>query len=236
MLIYTDEVLNEIESIRDYAKIIKKKFKQGRPSEELLLDAEALEKRMEYLFSILPDGVSTGNTKRHISFMKKFLIENQPNRCKQDIKEIIKYDLPAISQRIRDWANGLQYIDADLRKEIATLIKTNQFDSAIRKAFVVFKSRLCKRFDIEESIDGYDLVNRVFGASSPFFPDMPKKQRQAYRDLFAGLFGLSRNRYAHNNVAATLSELDMVVSSINYCLKLIDDFHEVETDTLEHGI
>ncbi len=234
MLIYVDELLNEIESIRDYAKIIKKKFKQGRASEELLLDVYALEKRIEYLFSILPDDVQTGHTMRHIHFMKHFLEKDQQERCKQDIRDIIKFDLPEISNNVREWANGLQYVDADLRKEIATLIKTNQFDSAIRKAFVVFKARLCQKFDIDSSIDGTDLINRIFGTNSTFFPDMPKKQKQAYRDLFAGLFGLSRNRYAHDNVEATLSELDMVISSINYCLKLIDDFHDVETERTEN--
>lgn len=230
MLIYIDEILGEIKSIREYAKIIKKKFKQGRPSEELLLDVEALDKRLEYLFSILPDGVNTGNTGRHVFWMIKRLNEGQPKKCETDIYDIVKHDLPLIANNFKEWANDLQYVDADLRGEIATLIKTNQFDSAIRKAFVIFKTRLCDKFGLDHSLDGESLVNRIFGEQSPYLADLPPKQKKAYRNYYSGLFSLMRNRYAHEHVDATLSELDMAISSINYGLKLIDDFHDIETN------
>ena len=230
MLIYIDEILGEIKSIREYAKIIKKKFKQGRPSEELLLDVEALDKRLEYLFSILPDGIDTGYTERHVNFMKHFLQKDQPDRCEGDIWDIVKSDLPGIKKSFKRWANDLQYVDADLRKEISTLVKTNQFDSAIRKAFVIFKTRLCDKFGLDHSLDGESLVNRIFGEQSPYLTDLPPKQKKAYRNYYSGLFGLMRNRYAHEHVDATLSELDMAISSINYGLKMIDDFRDIETD------
>ncbi len=231
MLIYIDELLNEIKSIREYGKIIKKKFKQGRPSEELLLDVQSLQKRLEYLFSILPEEIDTGHTGRHVHFLFYYLEKDRQERCKGDIRDIVKFDLPEIATRVRTWANGLQYVDADLRREISTLIKTNQFDSAIRKAFVVFKTRLCNKFGLDHALDGDPLINQVFGEQSPYLSDMPVKQKKAYRSYFSGLFGLMRNRYAHEHIEATLSELDMVISSINYCLKLIDDFHDLETET-----
>ncbi len=236
MLIYIDEILNEIDSIREYAKIIRKKFKKGRDAEELLLDAKALLKRLEYLFSILPEGVTIGYTRRHINFMIRYLERSNTASCKQDIDDIVRYDLPEITQQIRQWGNNLQYVDADLRSEISTLIKTNQFDSAIRKAFVVLKTRLCDKFGLDHSIDGQDLVNKIFGQNSEYFSEMLPKQKQAYRDIYAGLFGLMRNRYMHNNIEATLTELDMTISSINYCLRLVDDFHNVETKKNGEGV
>ncbi|WP_293725533.1 hypothetical protein, partial [Thiolapillus sp.] len=61
MLIYIEEILGEIDSVREYAKIIKEKFDQGRSAEDLLLDARGLEKRIKYLYSIIPEGCSLGN-------------------------------------------------------------------------------------------------------------------------------------------------------------------------------
>ena len=60
MLIYIDEILGEIDSVLEYAKIIKEKFDQGRSAEELLLDVRGLAKRLEYLNAIIPEGCSLG--------------------------------------------------------------------------------------------------------------------------------------------------------------------------------
>ncbi|MEW8252568.1 MAG: TIGR02391 family protein [Candidatus Thiodiazotropha sp.] len=230
MLIYVDEILGEIDSIREYAAIIKEKFDQGRTAEELLLDARGLSKRIEYLYSIMPEGCSPGNAGRHVHFMIHYLERDRINSCTQDITDIIEHDLPEGESTVRQWANNLAYVDADLRNELRTLVRTGQFDSAIRKAFVVLKERICTKYDFSNDMDGADLINKLFGSSSEYFSEMHPKEKQAHRDLFAGLFGLVRNRYAHNNVEASLTEMDTVISGINYCLRLIDEFRDEPTN------
>ncbi len=230
MLLYIDELVEEIDSIAEYAEIISEKFDQGRDCKELLLDARALQKRLQYFVSVMPETLNRDNNVfRHVSFMIRFLEKNQIESCSQDIKDIINFDLPAIRDQVKNWSNNLHYVDADMRTELSVLIRTGQFDSAIRKAFVLLKTRICDSYGFSHEIDGSDLVNKIFGKDSDFFEDMSPKEKQAYRDLFAGLFGLVRNRYAHNNFEASLTELDLVTSSVNYCLHLINDFREQPT-------
>ncbi len=226
MLIYIDEILGEIDSVLEYAKIIKEKFDQGRSAEELLLDVRGLAKRLEYLNAIIPEGCSLGNAGRHVNFMIYYLEKDDISSCSKDIIDIIGHDLPAGEEQLRQWANNLSYVDADLCNELRVLIRTGQFDSAIRKAFVILKERICYKYGLPKDMDGIDLINKLFGKDSEHFNDMHPREKQAHRDLFAGMFGLVRNRFAHNNVEATLTEMDTVISGINYCLRLMDDFRD----------
>ena len=55
MLLYVDEVLREIAATAEYARIVRQKFEQGRPAEELLLDAKALHARAVSLDAMMPE-------------------------------------------------------------------------------------------------------------------------------------------------------------------------------------
>lgn len=232
MLIYVDELLQEIDSILEYARIIAEKFEQGREPSELLLDAKTIRKRLQDLDVMMPEECHAGAALRHANFMIYYLEKNDVNSCRQDITDIVNEDLPTAVAKVRSWANSLVYVDADLREDIAPLIRTNQLDSAIRKSFVVLKSRLCNKFGLDEKRDGQDLVNEVFGARSNFFQNIDAGEKQAYRDFFAGLFGMLRNRFAHNDVEATLTDLDAVVSSVNLCLEIVGDFRVEQSTSL----
>lgn len=233
MLIYVDELLAEIESIKEYALIVQAKFDQGRPANELLLDARALDKRIEYLVSVMPEGCLVGKARQHVQFMIHYLQKDQIDSCLGDITDIVSTDLPSAVEAVKKWANDLAYVDADLRDEIRTLVKTGQFDSVVRKSFVVLKTRLCRKYSIAETVDGAELINKIFGSNSSYFTDIDPKQKQAYRDLFAGLFGLIRNRYSHNNVEFSLAEVDLAISAVNYCLRLVDDFQLSQPNVAE---
>jgi hypothetical protein len=236
MLMYVDEILNEIADIREYGLLVQAKFAEERErkqqSKELLVDARVLDNRLKSLQAMMPNGQIAGEPFRRTGWMMHWLEKGVLDSCRGDIDDLLERDLPAIEKQIKDWSNKLAYVDADLRREIAPLIRTRQFDSAIRKAFVVMKTRLCEKFGIEQTIDGPELVNRLFGKSSDYFPDMNAGTRQSYRDLFAGLFGLIRNEFAHNNAEPHLSDLDAVVANVNLCLRLIGDFRDKPTPPL----
>jgi hypothetical protein len=230
MLIYVDEVLREVEAIQEYAEIVRKKFDAGRDAEELILDAKALDLRMDNLAAMLPEPSMAGRGPSHCGWMLHWLEKGQVASCSSDIHDICNHDLPSTAKAIREWSSRLAYVDADLRHDIAPLIRTRQFDSAIRKAFVVLKTRLCKKFGIDERTDGADLVNELFGKKSVHFPSMDPGEKAAYRDMFAGLFGLVRNRFAHNDVQPDLSDLDAAIANVNLCLRIVGDFRQKRSD------
>lgn len=229
MLLYVDEIQRELDDLFEYATIVREKFVQGRGARELLLDARALRLRAISLTAMMPEKTDTGALLRHTGFMVYWLERGQIDSCKQDILDISESDLPSTQAQIDKWARELVYVDAELRLQVLPLLRTKQFDSAIRKAFVILKTRLCAKFGLDDGVDGDRLVNAIWGAGSTYLPELSESQKQAYRDFFAGLFRLLRNKFAHNNHEPTLSELDMVISGINHCLYVVGDFKSEET-------
>lgn len=232
MLLYVDEVLREIDALLEYASIVREKFEQGREPRELLLDAKALQVRVVGLNAMMPDGATTGNLRRHAGWMVHWLERKESGSCRQDIIDIVESDLPYAKAQVEKWSRELVYVDVELREQVLPLLRTKQFDSAIRKAFVILKSRLCAKFGLDEAEDGPRLINQIFGSGSPHMTELDAAQKQAYRDFFAGLFGLLRNKFAHNDAEPTLSELDTVLSSINLCLYVVGDFRREEDKPL----
>lgn len=230
MLMYVDEVQGEIDDILKYARLIREKFDAGRSASELLLDAKALDVRIQNLHAMLPEGTMIASTRRHASWLKYWLERNSLESCKSDIIDICERDLPEVSDAMREWSSRLVWVDADLRRDILPLIRFCQFDSAICKAFVVLKTRLCRKFSLDEKIDGEDLVNAIFGSKSPHLSQLSQGEKAAYRNLFAGMFGLLRNRFAHNDEQPDLSDLDTAIANINTCLRIVGDFREKMTE------
>src|ERR1700730_15599904 len=131
MLMYVDELLREIDSIREYACLIEKKFEAGRDAEELLLDARCLDMRMDNLSAMLPEPRMAGNARRHSGFMLHFLEKGEIDRCRGDITAICDHDLLETAKALREWSSKLAWVDGDLRRDILPLIRFCQFDSAI---------------------------------------------------------------------------------------------------------
>jgi|SRR5580692_5878825 hypothetical protein len=118
MLIYVDEVQREIDDILKYAGLIREKFDAGRDAAELLLDAKALDMRMDNLYAMLPEGRMINYGSRHAGFMVYYLEKNDVRSCAGDIVSICENDLPATSKALRDWSSKLAWVDADLRRDI----------------------------------------------------------------------------------------------------------------------
>jgi hypothetical protein len=66
------------------------------------------------------------------------------------------------------------------------------------------------------------LVNRIFGRSGHPSLLLGDPERQAYRDLLSGLYGVFRNRYAHSDDGGSWYEADAVLSMVNCVLKQLD--------------
>ena len=99
------------------------------------------------------------------------------------------------------------------------------WDSSIRTAGVILEERLrCVGGITDEGKVGVGLVNAVFGnggtLASRFNLDA---ERQGYRDLYAGIVGVFRNRYAHNLVDPIPEDGGALIVFINLLLKRLED-------------
>lgn len=223
MLIYESRVRDELDRVRKYAERLEKAFEAGRSSDDLLQDVDNLEAIYENLLVVLPDGVGRSNMGRHLYFMDYYLKRDDQESCRGDVRDILNHDLPEIEENFREWVKDAEHYDESLRRAVSELIARREYDSAIRKAFVILKERLVHRFQADHSLDGADLVNSIFGSSGTARSTLETKNCEAWRNLLDGLYGVFRNRFAHRDVETSWAEADGVISMLNIVLKKLDE-------------
>ena len=223
MLLYEYKVRDEFERVWDLAERIKAKFENEAKVSEILQDRELLKTAYEQLIRLLPEDVDAGNFDRHIGFIHYYLERDAPDSCQGDIEDICKLDLPALERAFQDWCASHSHYDAEFSEKISELLMGWHLDSAVRKAFVLLKTRLVTTFDLSSDLDGQDLVNQVFGNKGYLAGKIPESERESMRNLLAGMFGVFRNRYGHTDVEPEWHEVEAILSMINWVLKRIDE-------------
>ncbi|MEB2346059.1 MAG: hypothetical protein OZ948_15125 [Deltaproteobacteria bacterium] len=118
------------------------------------------------------------------------------------------------------WARQPENYDKELVGAIANLLLRREYDSAIRKAFLILTERMRAQFGAPATVDGEDLVNHAFGKQAS--PSLPEPTRVALRNLFAGVYVLFRNRFSHQHVAPTFAETDAAIGVVNWALHELD--------------
>ena len=68
-------------------------------------------------------------------------------------------------------------------------------------------------------LDGMELVNTIVGRNSDAVKTLRENERQAMRDLLAGMYGVFRNRFAHSDAEPMWAEADAIISMINHVLQ-----------------
>ncbi|MHA1981873.1 MAG: TIGR02391 family protein [Promethearchaeota archaeon] len=211
--------------MKQYAENLRAKFNANATPEDLLLDRNNLDTLFKHLEGVLPKEIQ-GRTgfERHLIWMEKRLKENNPELCRGDIEDICLSDLPMLEKLFREWCTDNIHFDQELVDKVSDLLIHQEYDSAIRKAFVILKSRLVSKLNGPGNLDGADLVNHLFGKDGYLAAVIDKTEKQAMRDLLAGLYGVFRNKYGHQDIKAPRHETDAVLSMINYVLKRIDEY------------
>jgi hypothetical protein len=99
------------------------------------------------------------------------------------------------------------------------------WDSVVRTAGVLLEERLRSVGGIvDTSRTGRDLVNDVFGNRGTLIAKIPNdSERLGYRDMYAGIFGLFRNPYAHRLLDPTPEDGGSFLIFINLLLKMLED-------------
>ncbi len=226
MLLYASKVQKEIRRFKEHAENLRKKFERESDVEELLFDVESLQKRLRELGAVLPEEVSgAGSLGRHVAFMVHFLKKKEVRSCAHDIVEICERDIPALENVFFAWCGSEANIDIILSKATENLLVQRELDSAIRKSFVILKERLCQLSGAPDDLDGRDLVNAIFGGGAKYpLSGLSESEREAYRHLLDGLFGVFRNPIAHTSREPTWPETDAVISMVNYVLSRVNEW------------
>jgi len=225
VLLYEYRIRDEFERVKNYAENLRARFSQGAPPEELLKDRDNLDCLCKKLNELLPEEIrGRSNLERHLAWMRYWLREAKPHMCRGDIEVICSHDIPTLEKYFHEWCIASTHYDEDLIQKISDLLIRQEYDSAIRKAFVILKSRLVAKFGVDHDRDGADLVNRIFGASGLLSSRLEPDERQAMRDLLAGLYGVFRNKYGHQDLEAPWHEADAILSMINFILKRIEEY------------
>lgn len=124
-------------------------------------------------------------------------------------------------------------LDAELTQRCLPMLGAGSadpalWDSAARVALVVLEERLRRVAGITDpNRTGRDLVNDVFGDRGAMAGRFESgSERSGYRDLYAGVVGVFRNRYAHRLVDPTPEDGGALIVFVNLLLKMTNDLEQ----------
>jgi len=167
-----------------------------------------------------------GNLGRHLTFLERYLQRNGKESCKQDIKDIVFFDLPTALRNLIAQAAEDSHLDQRLKDGVVPLIQGGHYDSAIRKTFVVLTDRLRRAFGVRDEVDGEDLINLIFGKGGKIPVALDDAKKQAFRNLISGFYGVYRNMFAHNDVQPGLPQVQAIVEMANNIILEIEKVAE----------
>ncbi len=157
---------------------------------------------------------------RHVGFMNLYINKKDPKSCLNDIVQICETDIEALRKIYLDSARS-KYVDPELQGNIKSLLKSNELDSAVRKAFLTLTERLRAKYNIGNNRDGLDLINQIFGKSG--CSKLTSSEKESMRNLLAGIYGVFRNDFMHSLNNKRTTEVSTIYM-VNTILNLLDDF------------
>lgn len=188
---------------------------EAASSEALYVKYQALQAEVDRLLAI-PGVVATmfGGLTRHLSFIEWRLRQGLKEPCFSDVVDILHTDLPGGFPSLLQLQPESPHLHGRLQESVLPLVESGHLASAIRQVFPILTTNLRNRFLVADTMDGDELVNAIFGASSTLTNlDGPKKT--AYRNLLSGFYGVYRNQYAHNDIIPSLPEVHAVIELAN---------------------
>lgn len=124
-------------------------------------------------------------------------------------------------------------LDAEIKQRCLPILGADSadpklWDSAVRVAIVILEERIRRVAGIgDPNRTGNTLVNDVFGDKGTMADRFESKsERSGYRDLYAGVVGVFRNRYAHRLVDPTPEDGGALIVFVNLLLKMTDDLQQ----------
>ncbi len=217
------------EAIKQYQSAYEKALELFNIYEEA--DVEELKELYSFLYKEIEKFLNIsgleqndcGNLGRHLYFMEYYFNRKNKEGAKSDIHDIVFFDLPDALRALISKRNTESYFDQRLKDAVFPLVQGKHYDSAIRKAFVILTERLRRAFGVTNELDGENLVNHVFGKGGDLTVALDDGKKQSYRNLISGFYGVYRNKFAHNNIEPTLSEVKTILEMTNNIIFELED-------------
>ena len=226
-------IVEQYQSAYEKALEIMNVFEDATIDELKVLKA-SLESEIEKFFNVSGlNWVDCGNLGRHLHFMSYYLDKNQREGAESDVRDIVFHDLPSGLRALISNKNMVSHFDQKLKDGVFPLIQGKHYDSAIRKAFVILTDRLRRAFGIQEELDGDTLVNHVFGKGGAITVALGEGKKQSYRNFISGFYGVYRNKFAHNDVEPTLSEVKAILEMAN---NIILEIEEISSKSISESV
>ncbi|MCK4594115.1 hypothetical protein KAU45_06395 [bacterium] len=139
-------------------------------------------------------------------------------RVNRNIKDIISRDIPIIREEFHNYFSVNQFND-DLKTTISSQLEQWQYGDAIRRGFIYLSATLRKKYGMPDKMDGDTLVNSIFGSKGIVANKIPDDEREAIRNLLAGLYGVFRNTFSHHLLDCTWNDSESTLLMINWILE-----------------
>lgn len=121
-------------------------------------------------------------------------------------------------------------LDEELKQRVLPILGAGSadpmmWDSAVRTAGVILEERMRDVGRIGDAGRvGRELVNDVFGNGGTLVGSFSlDAERQGYRDLYAGVVGAFRNRFAHRLIDPMPEDGGAFIVFVNLLMKMLDD-------------
>src|SRR5712692_7439783 len=149
MQLYEVRIREEFSRIKTYASNLCMKFDAESSNAALETETENLAALFDHLTQLLPEQIRGQSAfRRHVGFIKYYLRKNKRQNALGNLTDICNYDLPQLEKAFLDWCRQAAHYDEELRKGISDLLVRHELDSAIRKSFVILKSRITRIFGL----------------------------------------------------------------------------------------
>lgn len=208
------------------------------PSERRQLTAQAMEilnskwlrtkETFEHLSELVPGQEVAHYDKVRVELMhwaQYRMDEREYYNAFRTVEELVRVHLPAMEAGLFAWLRSSKNLHPKLLQATGPLLKTSQWDSAVRKAFIVVSEGLRERTGIAGE-DGTGLISKAFGGSSALLDPMGYDPK-ALVQFFDGFYKLFRNRHAHHDHALEQPETQAILAVANWATLLVESAKEL---------
>ncbi len=129
-----------------------------------------------------------------------------------------------------------QPFDDELLSVLVPRLLVRHHNDGIMQGFLVLTERLRFTFQQAKSLDGIELVNKIFGKNSKItFSKEYSNKIDSIRDLLSGLYGVIRNKYMHSKVEPNGAEFSATIEMLNYILINLDKMRLRQEDNSKNN-
>lgn len=134
--------------------------------------------------------------------------------------------------------SDLSGLDEELAERCGVLIRSQRYDEAVSRAFVVLEERLRELLAVRGGT-GVHLSRKAFAPETGQLVDRlnrPSAEVEGIRDLFVGAFKTFRNRAAHTVAGYTLDEARAIIHLVNLLLLVLERVRRAPTQRVPKRI